>query len=252
MKPTPSPTRRPDPEADERGEKQRQRWTPVPDIRGGRHRAANTPPRTARGTRARIGLAGLGALCALFASGCAVPFAVASPTRKQVPRLAGRIGPKPSRTVIREARYSLVLSSRNSNLTVETPSGPVYTRFPLTALAGRSSVPQGLQISVRRTLTGLVATASTTTGNLISRATLTASPSFFTVSFEATLGPDTGLAPRFFDDGDKGLDWSEIQRRLSPDPRGGLLSATPSTRVGQGTSFAPPRSTCSCKPGLVG
>ncbi|HVB52994.1 MAG TPA: hypothetical protein VNF24_02225 [Candidatus Acidoferrales bacterium] len=123
---------------------------------------------------------------------------------------------------------------------METPSGRVFTRFPLVALAGRLGVPGGVRVAVSRTFTGLVANATTTAGRLISRATLTATPSFFTVTFEATLGPHPALAPRFFDDGDKGLDWSEIQRRLSPDPRGGLLSATPSTRIGRGTSFSPP------------
>ena len=49
-----------------------------------------------------------------------------------------------------------------------------------------------------------------------------------------------GYQVRTANDGEKGLDWTRIRRRLSPDPRGGLLSTTPATRVGRGTSFSPP------------
>lgn len=165
-------------------------------------------------------------------------------SQSQVGRPAGRSKPSPSLTVIREPHYQLVWTpgagKLSGDLSVETLAGRVFTRFPLVALAGRTAVPGGVVLVVKRTATGLVATATTTTGKLISRATLTAGPTFFTVSFEASLGPATKLAPRFFDDGDKGLDWSKVQRRLSPDPRAGLLSTTPSTRVGQGTSFSPP------------
>jgi hypothetical protein len=152
----------------------------------------------------------------------------------------GQIELEPALTVIREAQYQLVVSSGDGELTVETPSGRVFTRFPLVALAGRTALPGSVAVVVRRTAAGLMATAATETDKLISRATLITSPSFFTVSFEAALGPDTGLPPRFFYDGEKGLDWTRIRRRLSPDPRGGLLSTTPATRVGRGTSFSPP------------
>ncbi|HVB13532.1 MAG TPA: hypothetical protein VNH38_02095 [Candidatus Dormibacteraeota bacterium] len=155
-------------------------------------------------------------------------------------RVVDRTRPGPTSTVIRETHYRLVVSSADEELTVETAHGRVYTRFPLVALAGRATVVGGVRHQVKRTASGLIATATTTRGKLISRATLIASPTFFTVSFEAALGPDTGLVPKFFDDGEKGLDWTKIRKRLSPDPRGSLLSTTPATRVGTGTSFSPP------------
>jgi hypothetical protein len=192
------------------------------------------------GALSTVRLVAGGVVLALLSAGCLGPSSASTPPPPHSYRVVGRTRTGPSFVVIRQAHYQLVLSSADEELTVETTHGRVFTRFPLVALAGRSKVPGVVGLLVKRTATGLIATATTTGGRMLSRATLMASPTFFTVSFEAALGPDTGQVPRFFDDGEKGLDWSKIRHRLSPDPRGSLLSTTPATRVGTGTSFSPP------------
>jgi hypothetical protein len=67
--------------------------------------------------------------------------AAAGPLRTPAARPVGQIELEPALTVIREAQYQLVVSSGDGELTVETPSGRVFTRFPLVALAGRTALP---------------------------------------------------------------------------------------------------------------
>ena len=143
-------------------------------------------------------------------------------------------------TVIREQGYRLVVESGDGMALVESRRGLVYTSFPLVALAGWSDLPDGVTVSLHRTASGLVATAVTGNHLLLDRATVSAWPNFFTVSFQAALGPRGDLTPSFFFSGSRGLDWKQIHRGLSPDPRGSLLSTTPVTQVAQGTSFSPP------------
>lgn len=138
------------------------------------------------------------------------------------------------------SRYRLAVSAVDGEATVMTRAGRVLTRFPLVMLAGRSSIAGGVRVQVQRSAGALTATARTATGKLVSEATVSLAANFFTISFRAVLGPAAGSAPAFFDDGEAGLDWTGILQRLSPDPRGTVLSAQPSVRVGQGTAFSPP------------
>lgn len=145
-----------------------------------------------------------------------------------------------SSIVIAERSYRLVVESGDGLTFVESRGGVVYTSFPLVALAGWTDLPDGVSVALSRTPTGLVATATTGNHLLLDRATVTTTPTFFTVSFQAALGPDRGQHPRFFFDGSRGVDLRLIRQRLSPDPRGSLLSPIPATQVAQGTSFSPP------------
>ncbi|MBO0685848.1 MAG: hypothetical protein J2P45_22105, partial [Candidatus Dormibacteraeota bacterium] len=80
-------------------------------------------------------------------------------------------------------------------MSLATPSGAVYTSFPLVALAGRSALPAGAHTRLFRQRTGLVGEVLRSDGAVIERALITPNTASFTVRFEVVPGPDLGADP---------------------------------------------------------
>ncbi|HEV7679802.1 MAG TPA: hypothetical protein VGQ42_14660 [Candidatus Dormibacteraeota bacterium] len=136
--------------------------------------------------------------------------------------------------------YAIWADPDSAVVSLASADGRVYTSLPLCALAGRAAIPSGAH--AHTTLTGHVLTTTMVAadGTVLSQATLTPSPSSFTVSFTAPLGPQRALAPSFFADGHRGLDMTTIQDGYTPDPRATSVSPAPVVSTVGRTPFAPP------------
>jgi hypothetical protein len=116
----------------------------------------------------------------------------------------------------REPGYTLVLDPTNGNLSVGSPQRRLYTTFPLTVLAGLTTLPRGIHRSFRRSGADLVEVITAGDGTPLETVTLTASATSFTVTFSSRVGPDSDLGPSFFFDGTRGLDLRSVTSGFTP------------------------------------
>lgn len=123
-----------------------------------------------------------------------------------------------SGALITEQTYRLLVDQHTGTVQLQTPEGLRVTSFPLSMWAGADSHPAGARIRVRVAGDTVEATTVARGGAVLQRATLTASPQWFTVSYSlARLGADA-TTPRFFSaDGVAGFDASAVRAGFSPD-----------------------------------
>lgn len=155
-------------------------------------------PATRVRTRA---LAGASVAVLLLAAVLALP--------RQQPAQAG--------TLIAEQTYRLLVDQRAGTIEVQTPEGLRVTGFPLRMWAGTASQPAGAQRRVRVAGAEVEATTYARHGAVLERATLTAHPRWFTVSYSLGRLGDDATTPTFFSDGVHGFDVSGVRAGFSPD-----------------------------------
>ena len=144
---------------------------------------------------------------------------------------------------LRESAYTLELVRTTGMLTVQAPTGTFS--FPLTALVGRATLPQGTYFVATTDGSELSLYAFDRQGLLLEKARRLAHPDFFTIDFSARLGSDPFAGATFFSNGPVGLPQTFLHNAFSPDPVSASLSPTPTTFLGvhaplPTAPFAPP------------
>lgn len=158
--------------------------------------------------RLRPGIAAGACAALLFAA-----VAVAAP---------GHSTPAATGSTLSEQTYRLAVDTTTGTVTVQTATGLVATSFPLALWAGDESRPADARLRVHVAGNTVSASREGPGGALAQQAVLTAFPRWFTVRYSLGTDEEEAVTPRFFFDGNRGLDLSKVNAGFSPDAPGGI------------------------------
>lgn len=138
------------------------------------------------------------------------------------------------------AGYRLEANPLSTLVTVESPRGALYTRFPLLMLNGTATLPPGSHRSLALTGGSLVATLEDAQGRVLERTILTPWQVSFSVRFTSVVAPAANLWPTFFCDGRMGLEVDNPADAFFPSGAGHRAQGAPAISVIGRRPFAPP------------
>ncbi|MGH7686923.1 MAG: hypothetical protein ACREN2_08920 [Candidatus Dormibacteria bacterium] len=122
-----------------------------------------------------------------------------------------------ARPVLMEQTYRLALDTTSGNVEVQTPLGVRVTSMPLTMWAGDASRPVGARLHMRQTGNTVEESVVANGGHdVLQRVVLTAHQTWFGVRDSLGTVDAGATTPRFFFDGQHGLDVSGVHGGYSP------------------------------------